>query len=231
MSAYDFSIAFLATFYLLVALSYSARILGLKARNRRRLVAWGARGSANWWHQTLFSTFRATILVVCLLRVPYPETVDGLAGTIAVPEPVILAGILLLCLSFSWIGYVHAYMDGVWQSGVGSSARSPLLTAGPFSRSRNPMFIGILVGQVGFFLAWPSLFTAVCLAVGASVIIRQARIEEAALLSAFGSDYETYRLRVPRWFRPRFAGARRAQASPVETGVSSRPPHSVQDPS
>ncbi|MEM1045018.1 MAG: isoprenylcysteine carboxylmethyltransferase family protein [Pseudomonadota bacterium] len=231
MSAYEFSIAFLATFYLLVALSYSARILGLRARNQRRLVAWGTRGSANWWHQTVFSAFRATILVVCLVRVPYPETIDRYAGTLTVSAPVILAGIVLLCLSFSWIGYVHAYMDRVWQSGVGTSTRPPLLTAGPYARSRNPMFIGILSGQIGFFLAWPSLFTATCLVVGATVIIRQAGVEEKALLSAFGSEYEAYRVRVPRWFRPVSKGGRRPQASPVETGVSSRPPHSVQDPS
>lgn len=231
MSAYEFSIAFLASFYLLVALSYSARILGLKARNQRRLVARGARGSANWWHQTVFSAFRATILVVCLLRVPYPEIIDRFTGTLNVSDPVILAGIVVLCLSFAWIGYVHAYMDSAWQSGVGMSARPPLLTAGPYSWSRNPMFIGILAGQVGFFLAWPSLFTAVCLVVGAIVIIRQVSVEEKALLSAFGSEYEAYRIRVPRWFRPLSNGSRRPQASPVETGVSSRPPHSVQDPS
>ncbi len=231
MSAYLFSIAFLATFYLLVALSYSARIFGLKARNRRRLVAWGARGSANWWHQAVFSAFRATILIICLLRVPCPETVDRYAGTLSVGDPVILAGIVLLCLSFSWIAYVHAYMDSVWQSGVGTSTRPPLLTAGPFAWSRNPMFIGILTGQIGFFLAWPSLFTATCLVIGATVIVRQARVEEKALLSAFGSEYEAYRARVPRWLRPLSRGKRRSQASPMETGVSSRPPHSVQDPS
>jgi protein-S-isoprenylcysteine O-methyltransferase Ste14 len=74
-----------------------------------------------------------------------------------------------------------------------------LLTGGPYNRSRNPVFIAVMLGQFGFFLALPSVFSLVCLIAGVTVLIRQARVEERALADFFGDTYEAYRRRVPRW--------------------------------
>ena len=61
------------------------------------------------------------------------------------------------------------------------------------------MFLSILLGQFGFFLALPSVFTAVCLAVGVVVIIRQAMAEERALAAHFGVAWHEYEGRTRRW--------------------------------
>ena len=88
-----------------------------------------------------------------------------------------------------------------WRSGIDPRKdKRKLLTGGPFGRSRNPLFLAVMAGQLGFFLALPSVFSLVCLVAGVLVITRQAREEEKALAEKFGEDYERYRVRVPRWF-------------------------------
>jgi protein-S-isoprenylcysteine O-methyltransferase Ste14 len=67
---------------------------------------------------------------------------------------------------------------------------------------RHPIFLGVHIGQVGLALAWPSVFTAVCLVVGFAVIQIQARVEEARMAKAFGPAYAAYKRRTPA-FVPR----------------------------
>jgi protein-S-isoprenylcysteine O-methyltransferase Ste14 len=62
------------------------------------------------------------------------------------------------------------------------------------------MFLGVAAAQVGFFLALPSVFSAICLIVGLSVLQRQVLAEEAHLSGRFSEDYKDYSTRVRRWF-------------------------------
>ena len=82
------------------------------------------------------------------------------------------------------------------------SKATHLVTSGVFSRSRNPMYLGltlILVGWgvwLGSVSPWiiPPLFV---------IIITKAQIipEEQALTQLFGPQYVAYRASVPRWLR------------------------------
>lgn len=78
-----------------------------------------------------------------------------------------------------------------------------LVESGPFRFTRNPMYLGftlILCGAallVGTLTAW----------VGAAVFFAAANLwyipfEEARMHATFGSDYDDYRRRVPRWLGP-----------------------------
>jgi protein-S-isoprenylcysteine O-methyltransferase Ste14 len=109
-------------------------------------------------------------------------------------------GALTMVVSFALIVYVHTYMGQEWRSGVGARQGDVLLSGGPFAWTRNPMFAAIMLGQFGFFLALPSLFTLLCLAVGASAILAQETFEEAKLRAQYGKDYDAYAARTPRWW-------------------------------
>ncbi|MFE8070333.1 isoprenylcysteine carboxylmethyltransferase family protein [Marinobacteraceae bacterium S3BR75-40.1] len=195
----QFTRHFLAVYFLMIGLYYSSRSYALSERMGFTHIHYGRRWGATWWYRHLFNLFRAGILLVCVLRVPFD--VDQWLGVIGwLYHPLVLAvGVLLLLLAYVVIIYVQAYMHQDWRSGIDPDGGRTLVTTGPFARSRNPLFLGILTGQLGFFLALPSLFALICLLVGATVIVLQARAEEKALRREFGEPYEAYCRQVARW--------------------------------
>lgn len=96
------------------------------------------------------------------------------------------------------------------------SGATALVRTGPFRRSRNPIYLGI----VGLLLAravdrrsWPALLPA---ALFAAVMDRsQIPAEEEALRALFGAEYEDYLREVARWWGgprgPQSAGGRIAR--------------------
>lgn len=191
---------FLGLYFLLIGIQYTSIALGLRRRSGTSHIKYGATGSATWWNRQVFNLFRALILGICLARIVWP--IDAWLGVIAfLYQPsVLMVGVILMLGAYGGIAYVHSYMREDWRSGIDEHKRKPLLTDGPFRRSRNPLFLAIMLGQLGFFLALPSIFTLVCLAVGVSVLIRQARREEQSLAATHGDEYQSYRQQVPRWF-------------------------------
>jgi protein-S-isoprenylcysteine O-methyltransferase Ste14 len=192
---------FLGIFFLMIGLQFAGRSIGLYQRMQFSHINYGERGSAPWWHRHIFNVFRTLILGICVVRIF--ADIDGWLGVFGPLYywPVLLAGMLLLIASFTILNYLQAYMHEDWRSGIDSREdQRKLLTDGPFGRSRNPLFLAVMAGQLGFFLALPSVFSLVCLVAGVLVITRQAREEEKALAEKFGEDFERYRVRVPRWF-------------------------------
>ena len=77
-----------------------------------------------------------------------------------------------------------------------------LVVSGPFSRTRNPMYVGltgVLLAHAVLRGSWKAL-PPVALFVG---VIDRVQIppEEAAMKALFGEEYDRYRSRVPRWIR------------------------------
>lgn len=72
---------------------------------------------------------------------------------------------------------------------------------GLYARTRNPMYLGMAIIQLGLALAFGTLMGALftfvaCGVVGSTVIAR----EEAYLERKFGAGYLMYKARVARWF-------------------------------
>lgn len=198
----------LACFFTIVAVSYTARGMGFHDRNKRAQVHAGEPGTPQRLIRSSFNVFRFAIWAFCVLRVIEPG-LDQLALPITALElrPIRIIGFAALVLSFAGVEYVHAYMDGEWRSGVPRAEQmvDTLLVAGPFALVRNPLFLAVGLGQIGFFLVLPSVFTLLCMVVGLSVLRLQVRIEEKALSRAFGDEYAAYAGRVKRWL-PRLPG-------------------------
>lgn len=190
---------FLGFFFLMIGLQFTGRSLGLFERMKVSYIHYGKKGSAPWWHRHTFNVFRLLILVICLVRVvvdldPWLGVFDRLYIA-----PVLLLGMICLLASFTLVNYFQGYMHEDWRSGIDPQQKYHLLTEGPYRRTRNPLFMAVMLGQFGFFLALPSVFSGICLIAGVLVITRQAREEEKALAEMFGDAYEAYRQRVPRW--------------------------------
>jgi protein-S-isoprenylcysteine O-methyltransferase Ste14 len=195
---------FLAAYFTGVAGFYTITIV----RKRRRSggtspVHRGAPGSLHARVHLAFVCFRAAIWGVAVGRLAFPPLDDRLIPIAPLwRPPVLLTGAGLLLLAFVAVVLVHATMGHRWRSGIEPAGPHRLITRGAFALTRNPTFIAIQVGQLGLFLALPTVFTLVCLIVGLVAIHLQVRLEEAHLAARFGAAYDAYRRRVPRWLWP-----------------------------
>lgn len=78
---------------------------------------------------------------------------------------------------------------------------SALVTGGIYRFSRNPMYLGLLLGLAGWAAHLGNLSCFVLLPVFVCYITRfQIMPEELALASKFGRDFDTYCRSVRRWF-------------------------------
>jgi protein-S-isoprenylcysteine O-methyltransferase Ste14 len=78
--------------------------------------------------------------------------------------------------------------------------RPPLVIAGPYTRVRNPLLLGVLLVLVGVAVATRS--TGLCVAAAVAAVAAHVwvvRFEEPRLQARFGEAYREYLARVPRW--------------------------------
>lgn len=75
-----------------------------------------------------------------------------------------------------------------------------LVSAGPYARSRNPMYVGLSVAYVGLALLTGILWAIVLLPLVLTTLVALVvSREERYLADAFGAEYAAYRARVRRW--------------------------------
>jgi protein-S-isoprenylcysteine O-methyltransferase Ste14 len=202
----DFARAALPTFFTVLALVYWTRMAGTRARSGVLLQTASRPGTVQHVTHSLFRTLRIAIWLVTVIRVPWPEIDQHLGLFPALIHPVLIfAGLVLLLLGFMITSYVHHYMGPDWRSGVDEEAETELVTSGPFSWVRNPMFLGVVLAQLGFFFALPSIFSLVCFIIGMVAVLAQARFEERELARRFGLAYRLYIEHVPAWLPRRTA--------------------------
>jgi protein-S-isoprenylcysteine O-methyltransferase Ste14 len=75
-----------------------------------------------------------------------------------------------------------------------------LVTGGPYSLTRHPVYLGEIATAVGVNLATAGWLSAVAVAYFVACEVLRMRWEEAVLERAFPDDYPGYTRRVPRYF-------------------------------
>lgn len=110
-----------------------------------------------------------------------------------------LIGWLLLHISLLWIFIAQLQMKDSWRIGIDSSHKTELINHGLFSISRNPIFFGILIADLGLFFVIPNAFTLLIGALSYATIQTQVRLEEEFLHAQHGRDYVEYCRKVRRW--------------------------------
>lgn len=191
---------FPGAYFALIAVFYTLRILQLGRRRGMSPVHHAVPGSTPWWNRRIFVVMRLIILALMLGRAAWPPLDRWLVPIGPLWHlPVMLTGDLLLALSFAGVLWVHLRLDAEWNSGITPQGPARLLTEGAYAIVRHPSFSLVLLGQLGLFLAVPSLFTLACLLLGARIILSQAGLEEAQLADRFGPEFERYASRVPAW--------------------------------
>ena len=193
---------FLALFFPGVALFYILRLTLRRSVLGYSAVSHGTVGSQAWWLAKTFVFFRTAITAAMLARAFWPA-LDSylLACTWLMTPVVVVSGVAVMVGAFTVVVVLNLTMGDAWRSGLAAAGGPPpLITKGVFAWTRNPMFLAVQVAQLGFFLAFPSGFTLLCLVVGVVVLHLQVRLEEAHLSRIHGEAYRDYAAQTPRWF-------------------------------
>ena len=100
-------------------------------------------------------------------------------------------------------GAVLALRSALLLAGRGRPQRGPrpaFVIAGPYTRVRNPLLLGLLLLLAGIAVATDSSgLGLLALAGSIAAHVWVTRVEEPRLQARFGEAYREYLVRVPRW--------------------------------
>ena len=143
------------------------------------------------------------------VRVPPPVMVAAvlavawiLRRVVPVPlgPPLPDAGLLVMFAALALIGWAVLVLVRAGNDPRPDKPDAAMVETGPFRFSRNPIYLGFLVGVAGFALRWGDLWGWIALAASHLLLDRLVVAkEEAYLARRFGAAYEAYRGRVRRW--------------------------------
>jgi protein-S-isoprenylcysteine O-methyltransferase Ste14 len=101
------------------------------------------------------------------------------------------AGVALILVCIAGRTWCTAY--------IGGRKKRELVTTGPYSVVRNPLYVFTLIGAVGIGLQFGSLLVAAIVATVAYLVFRPVIMrEEAYLAASFPQDFAAYSARVDR---------------------------------
>lgn len=115
-------------------------------------------------------------------------------------EYITYVGWSLLLFSLAFVWFAQSNMRDSWRIGIDKENKSELITDGFFAFSRNPIFLGIMIANIGLFLVLPNAFTLLIIALSTISINTQVRLEEEFLEEEFEDKYLDYKSSVRRWF-------------------------------
>lgn len=116
------------------------------------------------------------------------------------PGPVTtVTGITLMVLSLLLVLIAQMHLGKSWRIGIDTSTKTDLITSGIYRHSRNPIFLGMRVALLGFFLATLTFPVLITLLMGEILMQMQVRLEEEHLSRLHGKTYHTYQQHTRRW--------------------------------
>lgn len=104
---------------------------------------------------------------------------------------IIGAGLITLCVIIRTLSSIY----------IASYKNVHLVTRGPYSISRNPLYLSWVCGAVGMGFALHSILLAILLGIIIFLIYNRAiLLEEDRLSTRFPEEWSEYARRTPRWF-------------------------------
>ncbi len=113
--------------------------------------------------------------------------------------PLQFFGLFLVFVTLVWIAIAQKQMGGSWRVGIDVKVKTDLVYKGLFTVSRNPIFFGMRIAVVGFFLAIPNGLTFCSMILSDMLMQIQVRLEEEHLEKLHGGKYLEYKKKVKRW--------------------------------
>lgn len=120
--------------------------------------------------------------------------------TLQVGPPAVALGGMVIFLAIGLAGWAVLALVKAGNDPRPDRPDAALVATGPYRRSRNPIYLALLLGATGLALIWGTLWAWLGVAVLHGVLDRLVIAkEEAYLATRFGAAYEGYKGRVRRW--------------------------------
>ena len=203
VSAMNSERTFRFAFWVLLALMILMRIwfaIGVRRAGKRLMPDRAALRREGWiWAVRIFAFLLLVALIVALARNPTWWSKLNFPLPFWLRWTAFVFGLASLGL-WTW---THAALGTLWSAHLQLSADHRLVTCGPYSKIRHPMYTAVLAwaASLGFVLAnWvPVIFAPL------AVLILMARVprEEQMMIERFGDEYREYMKRtgrfLPKW--------------------------------
>lgn len=134
--------------------------------------------------------FAAAMLAALMLLALFTHPVSAFGG--AWHEGVEAIGLACIALAIGGRAWCSLY--------IGGRKKAEIVDRGPYSVTRNPLYVFSFIGAFGIGAQTGSVVVGVAFAVGAiAVFLRTVGREEAWLQETFGADYDAYCGTTPRF--------------------------------
>lgn len=110
-------------------------------------------------------------------------------------------GAALCVLGFGLSMYARRHLGRNWGMPMSLKEQPDLITAGPYSRIRHPIYAGLILAMLGSAIAFSVVWVLVLIVVG-GYFIYSARREEAVMLQQFPEQYAAYMARTGMFLPP-----------------------------
>lgn len=111
-----------------------------------------------------------------------------------------LLGVAVLIGSLVLVRIAQSEMGRSWRLGFDLAAPpTELITSGLFSRTRNPIYLGMVGLGLGVFTVLPNAVTLTVAALTVLILQTRVLVEEGYLLAKHGEAYSAYCRATPRW--------------------------------
>jgi protein-S-isoprenylcysteine O-methyltransferase Ste14 len=120
-----------------------------------------------------------------------------------IPDSFRWFGLFLVILSLPYIIWVHHTLGRAYSYALETKSEQSLITTGPFSRVRHPLYSGHNLFNLGTIFLTLNIPLIVFAILGVPLTYTRMRDEERMMMKEFGEEYRKYMLRTGRIF-PKF---------------------------
>ncbi|MHA1959534.1 MAG: methyltransferase [Candidatus Thorarchaeota archaeon] len=134
-------------------------------------------------------------VILYLLAIPWIQWTY-----VTVPSPVRWIGVFGAGLSVLLVAWIHVNLGRQYSAELAIQEGHDLVTSGPYSRTRHPMYTVLNLFSISLSITTSSLLIILFAILVAIPFPWIARKEEEMLLEQFGDDYREYMERTGRFF-------------------------------
>ena len=135
-------------------------------------------------------------IISSLLNLPFPKFLTEPFWKLDILN---IFSIVICSISIIWFAITLKVFGKSFRVGIDINMAEKLIVQGPFSISRNPIYVGFIAFFIGFFVAYPNILSSVFLVIFIILVHRQILREEKFLKKHFGIEYEEYFKKVRRY--------------------------------